>query len=318
MELKNKQMNKIKIWWMMIAISLIFFQYSCDKNEYHFEYKAEPKTEIGRKLVGGTNLFAQIFTDTMYTVTDGVVASEIEYLSQKGLAMKIFIFDVDLSHPNIDIVASSPNNANTFAMQRMTVQAIHADSEANRVWAGINADFYNMDNGTPRGVFYKKGVPLRTTFDSGDRSFFAIDNDGRAFVATRDEYPDIAATGIIKEAVGGSVTLVRDGNVLTHTDNTIEPRTCIGVSADGKRVFMMAVDGRNFWYSNGMLFEELGHCLKALGAENGINLDGGGSTTFFIRNTPDFTEGRFEVRNWPTDNGGQERSVANGLLIISE
>ncbi|PRD52750.1 phosphodiester glycosidase family protein [Sphingobacterium gobiense] len=312
-------MNKTKnIWWMTLAISLVLLQYSCDKKEYHFEYKAEPKTETGRKLVDGTDLFAQIFTDTMYTVTDGVVASEIEYLSQKGLAMKIFIFDVDLSHPNVDIVASSPNNANAFAMQRMTEQAVHADNEINRVWAGINGDFYNMDNGTPRGVFYKKGVALRTTFDGGDRSFFAIGDDGLAFVATREEYPDIAAAGVIKEAVGGSVTLLREGNVLTHTDNTIEPRTCIGVSADGKRVFMMAVDGRNFWYSNGMLFEELGHCLKALGAENGINLDGGGSTTFFVRHSPDFTEDRFKVRNWPTDNGGQERSVANGLLIISE
>lgn len=303
---------------MTIAASLVLLQYSCDKNEYQFEYKAEPKTEVGRKLVEGTNLFAQIFADTMYTVTDGVIASEIEYLSQKGLAMKIFIFDVDLNHPNVAIVASSPNNTNAFAMQPMTEQALHADSEANRVWAGINGDFYNMDNGTPRGIFYKKGVALRTTFDSGDRSFFGIGGDGRAFVATRDQYPDIAATGIIKEAVGGGATLVRDGHVLTHTDNTVEPRTCIGVSADGKRVLMMAVDGRNFWYSNGMLFEELGHCLKALGAENGINLDGGGSTTFFIRNTPGFTENRFEVRNWPSDNGGKERAVANGLLIISE
>lgn len=318
-QIKYKQMNKIKnICWMMIALSFVVVQYGCDKNEYHFEYKAEPKTEFGKKLVEGTDLFAQIFTDTLYKVTDGIVASEIEYLSQKGLAMKIFIFEVDLSHPNIDIVASSPNDANTFGMQGMTVQATHVDSEAKRVWAGVNGDFYNMDNGTPRGVFYKQGVALRTTFDSGERSFFAIGHDGNAFVATRDEYPSIAATGVIKEAVGGSVTLVRDGAVLTHIDTTVEPRTCIGVSADGQKVFILAVDGRNFWYSNGMLFEELGHCLKALGAENGINLDGGGSTTFFIRNTPDFSADRFEIRNWPTDNGGQERSVANGLLITSE
>ncbi|HMR18977.1 MAG TPA: phosphodiester glycosidase family protein [Sphingobacterium sp.] len=314
-------MKKIKnILWIIMAISLIISQYSCDKKEYHFEYKAEPKTEIGRKLVEGTKLFAQIFSDTMYTVTDGVVASEIAYLSHKGMAMKIFIFEVDLNHPNVDILASSPNDGTTFAMQRMTVQATYADKETNpyRVWAGINADFFNTSTGVPRGVFYKQGNALRTTFDSGDRGFFAIGNDGLAFVATRDEYPAIAATGIIKEAVGGSVPLVRDGNVIIQSDNTIEPRTCIGISADGKKVYMMAVDGRNFWYSNGMLFEELGHCLKALGAANGINLDGGGSTTFFIRNTPDFSTDRFEIRNWPTDGGGRERAVANGLLIISK
>src|SRR5690606_26394627 len=138
-QIKYKQMNKMKnICWMMIMLSFVVFQYGCDKKEYHFEYKAEPKTEIGKKLVEGTDLFAQIFTDTLYTVTDGVVASEIEYLSQNGLAMKMFIFEVDLSHPDIEIVASSPNDANTFGMQRMTVQATHVDSEAKRVWAGVN------------------------------------------------------------------------------------------------------------------------------------------------------------------------------------
>jgi exopolysaccharide biosynthesis protein len=66
-----------------------------------------------------------------------------------------------------------------------------------------------------------------------------------------------------------------------------------------------------------MSFEELGKCMMALGAYNSVNLDGGGSTTFFIRNTSEFADGRFEVRNWPSDNGGKERAVANGLLIVS-
>lgn len=303
---------------MMLAVGLLVFQSSCEKKEYQFEYKAEAQTEIGKKLVEGTDLFAQVFTDTMYTVTDGVRAGEISYLSEIGRAMKIFVFEVDLHHPKIDIIASAPKNENAFGMQRMTLQAAAADSEARKVWAGVNADFYDMNTGVPRGVFYRQGVALRTNFDSGDRGFFAIGNDGKAFVATRDEYPAIAATGIIKEAVGAGATLLRDGTVPIQTDQTIEPRTAIGVSADGSKVYMLAVDGRNFWYSNGMQLAELGACLKALGAENGINLDGGGSTTFFIRNTPDFAADRFEIRNWPTDNGGRERSVANGLLIVSE
>ena len=32
----------------------------------------------------------------------------------------------------------------------------------------------------------------------------------------------------------------------------------------------------------------------------------------------DFSENRFTVRNWPTDNGGKERSVANGIVIITK
>lgn len=80
---------------------------------------------------------------------------------------------------------------------------------------------------------------------------------------------------------------------------------------------MLVVDGRNFHYSNGMNYDDLAKFMKALGAYQAINLDGGGSSTFFIRTTPSFDDGRFVVRNWPTDNGGKERSVANGLIVVS-
>lgn len=303
---------------LLLGLAFLYSNLSCSDNEYKFEYHAEPKTEIGTKLVNGTGLFAQIYSDSSYAVVEGVKATEIAYLSEKGLSMKIFIFEVDLKNPDILIEASSPNDEPKFAMQPMTKQAKYVDTEGHKVWAGVNADFYNMSTGEPRGVFYKKGVALRTKFDSGARSFFAIMKDKTALVATSGEYPDIAATGNIVEAVGGSVTLVDNGNVVKHADTTIEPRTCIGISQDGTKVYILAVDGRNFWYSNGMGFEELGACMQAMGAYNSINLDGGGSTTFFVRNTPSFDEDRFLIRNWPTDNGGQERSVANGLLIISK
>lgn len=310
-----KNINYMNI--LLIGLAFIYGSFSCSDNEYSYEYNAEPKTEIGTKLVNGTELFAQIFSDSTYSVTDGVQATEIKYLSEKGLSMKIFIFEVDLNNPNISIEASSPYNKPEYAMQQMTQQATYVDEDGHKVWAGINADFYNMSTGEPRGVFYKKGVALRTKFDSGTRGFFAIMKDKTALIATSGEYADIAATGNIMEAVGGSVALVSQGSIVKHNDTTIEPRTCIGISQDAKKIYILAVDGRNFWYSNGMGFEELGQCMQAMGAYNAINLDGGGSTTFFVRTTPSFDDDRFQIRNWPTDGGGQERAVANGLLIIS-
>lgn len=302
---------------LLIGLALIYSHFSCSDNEYEFTYHAEPQTEIGTKLVNGTNLFAQIYSDSTYTLVDGLKATEIAYLSQKGVAMKIFIFEVDLSEPTISIKASSPYDKPAHAMQEMTLQATYVDKEGHKVWGAINADFFNMSTGEPRGVFYKDGVALRTKFDSGTRSFFAILKDGTPLVAPSTDYASIAAEKEIKEAVGGSVTLVTNGNVVKHSDTTIEPRTCIGISEDGKKIYLLAVDGRNFWYSNGMEFEELGECMKAMGAHNSINLDGGGSTSFVIRNTPSFDADRFELRNWPTDGGGIERPVANGLLFIS-
>ncbi|MDR0692040.1 MAG: phosphodiester glycosidase family protein [Prevotellaceae bacterium] len=310
-------MKKFKTLLLLFIFSCFFANYSCSNDEYSFEYKAEPRTEIGFKLVRGTDLFGQIFSDSSYTVVSGVVATEIKYLSQTGLAMKIFIFEIDLTNPNIFIEASMPDGDIKFGMQRMTEQAIYADRDGHKVWAGVNADFYNMTTGVPQGIVYRNGTAVKTTFQDAVCTYFAITKEGKAIVAGQDVYDNIKNN--IQEAVGGRVWLVQDGAIVKQTsDVVVEPRTCIGVSEDGTRVYIMAIDGRNFWYSNGMAYGEMGQCLKALGAENGINLDGGGSTTFFIRNTPDFTATRFEIRNWPSDDGGKERAVANGLLIISK
>ncbi|MPN23593.1 hypothetical protein SDC9_170985 [bioreactor metagenome] len=192
------------------------------------------------------------------------------------------------------------------------------DSEDHMVWAGFNADFYNMSTGIPRGPVHRNGLVVKANFDSGDRGIFALTNKKKALVATRNEYPEIAKKLKLQEVVGGGPSLLSEGNVLVQTDQTVEPRTCVGISADSTQVYVLAVDGRNFSYSTGMQLEELATVLKALGATTGINLDGGGSTTFFVRNTPHFSDNRFTVRNWPTDNGGKERAVANGVVIISK
>jgi len=309
-------MKNLRYIFLLALFTCFSANYGCSNDEYSFEYKVEPKTEVGTKLAVGTDLFGQIFNDSSYTVTGGVTATEIKYLSKAGLAMKIFVFEVDLTNQNVSIEASMPNGNTKFAMQRMTKQATYVDTEGHKVWAGVNADFYNMTTGVPQGIVYRNGTALKTTFQDAVCTYFAITKDGKAIVAGQDVYDDIKDN--IQEAVGGRVWLVQDGGIVKQTTAVVEPRTCIGVSKDGTKVYIMAIDGRNFWYSNGMAYEEMGQCLKALGTENGINLDGGGSTTFFIRNTPDFADDRFEIRNWPTDNGGQERAVANGLLIISK
>ncbi len=80
----------------------------------------------------------------------------------------------------------------------------------------------------------------------------------------------------------------------------MEPRTAIGVSQDGKEVYLMVVDGRNFYYSNGADLLDLMNLMSACGACDALNLDGGGSSTFIAR---DGAEGELKLLNWPTDQG---------------
>ncbi len=58
----------------------------------------------------------------------------------------------------------------------------------------------------------------------------------------------------------------------------LHPRTGAGVSQDGAIVYLLVIDGRRH-ASQGATIQEVGAWLKHFGAWNGINLDGGGSTT---------------------------------------
>jgi hypothetical protein len=106
--------------------------------------------------------------------------------------------------------------------------------------------------------------------------------------------------------ITGNVILLRDGAVVAPRSER-QPRTAIGFSANGARVWLVTVDGRSS-ASVGMTYRRLATLLKALGADDALNLDGGGSTTMVARMPGDQA---VSVRNTPSD--GSQRPVPNGL-----
>ena len=82
------------------------------------------------------------------------------------------------------------------------------------------------------------------------------------------------------------------------------PRTIAGVTRDG-RLVLVAVDGRAPGYSAGLSFLEEAAVMRALGARDAVNLDGGGSTTMTIRGT---------VVTRPSDATG-ERPIGDAILV---
>ena len=59
----------------------------------------------------------------------------------------------------------------------------------------------------------------------------------------------------------------------------LAPRTAFGTSADGRYLYVLVVDGRQKGYSHGADMIDLALLLKAAGAVDAINVDGGGSST---------------------------------------
>ena len=290
---------------------------ACNNDEDLTVFSTEgAKTELGQKIIAGSDGYVgQYFSDSTYTLTPGVQALEMRILSATGLAVKMFVLEVDLKEAHLTMKASSPNEEGKLkTKQQMTLQALAYDKPGSRVLAAVNGDFFAKD-GTPQGIYYRNGTCLKGTMTDNVCTFFAITKNKKAIIGSYDEYDSYKED--IQEAVGGRVRLMTNGNVLPQTVTALEPRTAIGVTDDNV-VYILVADGRNFWYSNGMRYAEMGAVMKALGAKNAINLDGGGSSTFIIRKIAGFEDGRFAIRNWPYDNGGVEREVANGLLVVTD
>ncbi|SCE82303.1 Calcineurin-like phosphoesterase [Micromonospora viridifaciens] len=123
--------------------------------------------------------------------------------------------------------------------------------------------------------------------------------------------PKASDGGSVRAAVGGGNVLVRDGVVQDIADQSLAPRTSVGFSADGRKMIMLTVDGRQV-DSRGVTQTELGRMMRELGAWTALNLDGGGSSTLLAREPGAAT---VQVENSPSD--GSERPVPNGLAIYA-
>ncbi|MBN1350538.1 phosphodiester glycosidase family protein [candidate division KSB1 bacterium] len=120
----------------------------------------------------------------------------------------------------------------------------------------------------------------------------------------------------IIELIGGTPRLIRDGVATVEWENEQcgrsfsydrHPRTAVGFNQDSTKLYFFTVDGRQPGYSAGMSLFELADYMLEWGVYQGVNLDGGGSTTMVVRN---------QIVNSPSDAGG-ERSVANALMVVS-
>jgi hypothetical protein len=126
------------------------------------------------------------------------------------------------------------------------------------------------------------------------------------------EYAPRSDAGDLAVSVGGNRVLLRDGRIQSVDTVAAHPRTAVGFSADGTRMWLATIDGRQA-DSRGMTELELARHMKSLGADDAINLDGGGSSTLLAREQGEHAPA---VHNSPSDGG--ERLVPNGLGFATE
>lgn len=116
----------------------------------------------------------------------------------------------------------------------------------------------------------------------------------------------------VLDVAGGQPVLVKGGRSIVprHCPTSFcaaQPRTAVGYTKDG-RVLIATVDGRQPGWSTGMSLGEWADAFVQMGAEGALNLDGGGSTTMWVR-------GRGVVDR-PSNPGHRERPVGTALVVL--
>ncbi|GAA1794469.1 hypothetical protein GCM10009795_045030 [Nocardioides hankookensis] len=151
----------------------------------------------------------------------------------------------------------------------------------------------------------KAGKPMRGSMligrGAGARQLKSLRIGSRVVVRARLQ-------GGPRMAITGNHLLIKDGVVNVIDDRVMHPRTAVGIDRDTGEVLVLVVDGRRAG-SRGYTMLELANLMVDLGADQALNLDGGGSSTMVARGTA----GRNRVVNTPSD--GFLRRVANALEV---
>ena len=115
--------------------------------------------------------------------------------------------------------------------------------------------------------------------------------------------PDLSGA---RTAIGGGLVLMSGGALgnLGGPSQQRHPRTAIGWNDE--HFFFFVVDGRQFGLSAGMTYPELGALVKRYGCTEAMELDGGGSSTMWVKE---------KIVNSPSD--GEQRPIANALILVS-
>ncbi|MFC5284553.1 phosphodiester glycosidase family protein [Pedobacter alpinus] len=226
---------------------------------------------------------------------------------------------------HISIIEVSPKSNSKFDLAYQPSELLILDTIAKRkqALAAINGTFFDIKNGGSVDYIesndtvinqsrlgknnvraeHQKGAILFNNYKLSIAQWDKTENWEQKFEAT-----DVMVTGPVLIINQENVVIANDAFNLARA-----PRSAIGIKEDGT-VLMVAIDGRMI-EAEGVTIIELQQIMKWLGCSNAINLDGGGSTTLYVKHKKNG-----QIINHPSDNkifdNAGQRKVANAILLI--
>lgn len=177
-------------------------------------------------------------------------------------------------------------------------------------WSRSPMDYYPHagDPVTPNGYAASGGTIYERGLDDATP-------EPTMYISRRNAVTFNKIPGRVFHAISGDRMLILQGDAVPGLDDSkVDPRTAVGTNANGRWLYIVVVDGRQPFYSEGATFAELADLLIDFGARYAMSLDGGGSSTLVIEGA----DGLPEILNSPIDHyiPGRERPVANHFGII--
>ena len=176
-------------------------------------------------------------------------------------------------------------------------------------WSNSPADYYPHvgDPIAPTGLTASKGEVYWTGED-------AEGVPPALYISRRNGLSFNNKPNRVHSAISGDRMIVLKGDVAPDLEGEeVEPRTAVGINRNGRYIYLVVVDGRQPFYSEGATFTELAQLLIDQGAFIAMSLDGGGSSTMVVEGD----DGRSVILNSPIDHyiPGTERPVGTHLGI---
>ncbi|HOY12572.1 MAG TPA: phosphodiester glycosidase family protein [Saprospiraceae bacterium] len=188
--------------------------------------------------------------------------------------------------------------------------------------AAINGSFFNTKTGVSVNFIKINGRVTDSTFyedkqkdlKANQQGVLVFDSTGIEIISRNFEDKYWWVNGLKYEnALESGPLLIKDNISKIPADTPFSknrhPRSAVCLTDDS--FILLTADGRNT-NAYGLSVDELTHMLTWLNCKDALNLDGGGSTTLFIK--------KYGVVNMPSDNKQWdhegERAVNNALLIL--
>lgn len=240
--------------------------------------------------------------------------------------MAVHIVTIDLTAPGVKVQVTPGSPTADQEKIPTEINALTTSEFLNKfkLQLAINGSFfYPFREVTPWDYYPQSGnrvnvvglaIANGSDYSQVDQSFPALcfNANNRAQILAKGECPKGTIQGI-----AGNQLLIADGKPVklelkpsTSDQNKAYPRTAIAIDKQGKKLWLIAIDGKQPLYSEGATAAELSQIILDLGAEYALNLDGGGSTTLVAA-----TDNQANLLNAPihTKLPMRERPVANHL-----